>query len=150
MADVTPILIQNLASQTTLSDSDYFIVGGVDAKKITVARMKEALGINALNVNFQGQVGKIYTRQEILTDALWIEVTQPNHEKNCYMYRVYNEETTNMPPGVTAGVRQPAYIFDQWNACVIIVEVYPTYGRIWINHHDGTQWDGWKNISVQQ
>lgn len=149
MADVTPILINQLASQTTLSDSDYFIVGGADAKKITVAQMKEALGINELNNNFQNQIGKVYTQQEILTNALWIEPTQPNHEKNCYMYRVFNEETTNMPPGVTAGVRQPAYIFDQWNACVIVVEIYPSYGHIWINHYNGSQWDGWKNITPQ-
>ena len=100
--------------------------------------------------NFEGQVGKIYTQQEILTDALWIEVSQPYHEKNCYMYRLYYEDTTNMPDGVIAGIRQPAYIFDQWNACVTIIEVYPTYGRIWINHYNGSQWDGWKNISVQQ
>ena len=53
MADVTPILINQLAAQTTLSDSDYFIVGGSDAKKITVAQMKEALGINALNGNIE-------------------------------------------------------------------------------------------------
>ena len=51
MADVTPILIKDLAAQTTLADTDYFIVGGADAKKITVAQMKEALGINALNTN---------------------------------------------------------------------------------------------------
>ena len=51
MADVTPILIKDLAAQTTLSDTDYFIVGGADAKKITVAQMKEALGINELNTN---------------------------------------------------------------------------------------------------
>lgn len=51
MADVTPILINQLASQTTLQDTDYFIVGGDDAKKITVAQMKEALGINSLNMN---------------------------------------------------------------------------------------------------
>ena len=49
MADVTPILIKDLAAQTTLQDTDYFIVGGADAKKITVAQMKEALGINELN-----------------------------------------------------------------------------------------------------
>lgn len=51
MADVTPILIKDLAAQTTLSDTDYFIVGGADAKKITVSQMKEALGINELNTN---------------------------------------------------------------------------------------------------
>ena len=49
MADVTPILIKDLAAQTSLQDTDYFIVGGADAKKITVAQMKEALGINELN-----------------------------------------------------------------------------------------------------
>ena len=53
MADVTPILINQLTSQTTLQDTDYFIVGGDDAKKITVAQMKEALGINSLNTNIR-------------------------------------------------------------------------------------------------
>ncbi len=53
MADVTPILINQLASQTTLQDTDYFIVGGDDAKKITVAQMKEALGINSLNTKLK-------------------------------------------------------------------------------------------------
>ena len=53
MADVTPILINQLTSQTTLQDTDYFIVGGDDAKKITVAQMKEALGINSLNTKLK-------------------------------------------------------------------------------------------------
>ena len=56
MADVTPILIKDLAAQTTLSDTDYFIVGGADAKKITVAQMKEALGINELNTNMKSLI----------------------------------------------------------------------------------------------
>ena len=56
MADVTPILIKDLAAQTTLADTDYFIVGGADAKKITVAQMKEALGINELNTNMEAEV----------------------------------------------------------------------------------------------
>lgn len=62
MADVTPILINQLASQTTLQDTDYFIVGGDDAKKITVAQMKEALGINSLNTNIKDIV-KVVTQQ---------------------------------------------------------------------------------------
>lgn len=53
MADVTPILIKDLKAQTTLQDTDYFIVGGEDAKKITVGQMKEALGINELNTKFE-------------------------------------------------------------------------------------------------
>ena len=79
MADVTPILINGLASQSTLSDSDYFIVGGADAKKITVAQMKEALGINALN-------GNLISKQDNLTfgtytgnmDNVGMEGLRPN------------------------------------------------------------------------
>lgn len=56
MADVTPILIKDLAAQTTLADTDYFIVGGADAKKITVAQMKEALGIDELNTNMKSLI----------------------------------------------------------------------------------------------
>ena len=63
MADVTPILINQLTSQTTLQDTDYFIVGGDDAKKITVAQMKEALGINSLNTKISGVTSKrIYNK----------------------------------------------------------------------------------------
>ena len=66
MADVTPILIKDLAAQTTLSDTDYFIVGGADAKKITVAQMKEALGINELNTkinNLRSWYDEYYVKQ---------------------------------------------------------------------------------------
>ena len=52
MADITPILIKDLSGQSELADTDYFIVGGADAKKITVAQMKEALGINALHAQY--------------------------------------------------------------------------------------------------
>lgn len=68
MADVTPILIKDLAAQTTLADTDYFIVGGADAKKITVAQMKEALGINELNTNLQYPLGGHFELDEITTD----------------------------------------------------------------------------------
>lgn len=76
MADVTPILINQLTSQTTLQDTDYFIVGGDDAKKITVAQMKEALGINSLNTNMNnikndmGDLIKVVTQTGPHTFAL--------------------------------------------------------------------------------
>ena len=65
MADVTPILIKDLAAQTSLQDTDYFIVGGADAKKITVAQMKEALGINELNT----KIAKVNYAQTIAVSA---------------------------------------------------------------------------------
>lgn len=72
MADITPILIKDLDPQTTLQDTDYFIVGGADAKKITVAQMKEALGINELNTEISNApgFGRVYaTTMSITADA---------------------------------------------------------------------------------
>lgn len=47
---VTPLYIDDLAAKTTLSDEDLVIVGeGSNAKKMTVAKFKELIGINALN-----------------------------------------------------------------------------------------------------
>lgn len=44
------ILIKDLSAKTTLSDNDLVIIGeGSDAKKMTVAKFKELIGINALN-----------------------------------------------------------------------------------------------------
>lgn len=49
---VTPLYIDNLAAKTTLSDEDLVIVGeGDDAKKMTIAKLKELIGIDALNTN---------------------------------------------------------------------------------------------------
>lgn len=60
MADITPILIKDLSGQTVLADTDYFIVGGVDAKKITVAQMKSALGINKVGKTAKYYAGTIF------------------------------------------------------------------------------------------
>ena len=47
---VTPLYIDDLVTKTTLSDEDLVIIGeGDNAKKMTIAQLKEELGINALN-----------------------------------------------------------------------------------------------------
>ena len=47
---VTPLNIDDLAAKTTLSDENLVIVGeGDDAKKMTIAQLKDQLGIDALN-----------------------------------------------------------------------------------------------------
>ena len=53
---VTPLYIDKLAAKTTLSDEDLVIVGeGDDAKKMTIAQLKEELGINSLNTKTSPQ-----------------------------------------------------------------------------------------------
>jgi hypothetical protein len=49
MADITGKLINELTEQTTMSDSDYMIIGGADAKKITVKQIKKLLGVTNIS-----------------------------------------------------------------------------------------------------
>lgn len=56
---VTPLYVNKLAAKDTLSDDDLVIIGeGDDAKKMTIAQLKEELGINALNTNFEDITSK--------------------------------------------------------------------------------------------
>lgn len=44
------ILIKDLSAKTTIADDDLVVIGeGSDAKKMTVAKFKELIGIDALN-----------------------------------------------------------------------------------------------------
>ena len=46
------ILIKDLSAKTTIADDDLVVIGeGSDAKKMTVAKFKELIGIDALNTN---------------------------------------------------------------------------------------------------
>lgn len=45
------VLIKDLSDQATLADTDYLIVGGNDAKKISVAQMRSSLGVDALKID---------------------------------------------------------------------------------------------------
>ncbi len=48
-------LIQSLTAKTTLSDADSFIFGGSDMFRITVANLKNALGITKLNTDLSSK-----------------------------------------------------------------------------------------------
>lgn len=128
MADVTPILINQLAAQTTLSDSDYFIVGGSDAKKITVAQMKEALGINALNGNF-------YTTVEKPGDVLSVTTEIMNR-----WYFVSTENGNyNFPKGVSWGFVRYLRI-----GSIILCELLSVQnGSCHTNAYVDNNWTGW-------
>lgn len=56
---ITPLYINKLAAKDTLSDTDLVMIGeGSDAKKMTVAKFKELIGIDALNTNFEDVTSK--------------------------------------------------------------------------------------------
>ena len=63
---ITPLYVNNLESKTTLSDDDLVIIGeGNDAKKMTIAQLKEQLGINALNT----KTDKILVNRPVITQS---------------------------------------------------------------------------------
>lgn len=63
---VIPLYVNKLAAKTTLSDGDLVIVGeGDDAKKMTIAQLKEQLGINALNTKSD----KILVDRPVITQS---------------------------------------------------------------------------------
>lgn len=50
------ILIKDLSAKTTIADDDLVVIGeGSDAKKMTVAKFKELIGIDALNTKTDPQ-----------------------------------------------------------------------------------------------
>lgn len=54
------ILIKDLSAKTTISDNDLVVIGeGSDAKKMTVAKFKELIGIDALNTNRDNTVSSL-------------------------------------------------------------------------------------------
>ena len=75
----TGILIKDLAAKTTLSDDDLVIVGeGSDAKKMTIAKLKEELGIDELNT-------KIDVTAEIISSNQYIQITSAYKMGNIVM-----------------------------------------------------------------
>lgn len=66
----TGILIKDLTAKTTLSDDDLVIVGeGSDAKKMTIAKLKEELGIDELNT-------KIDITNQVIPSDSHIQITK--------------------------------------------------------------------------
>ena len=58
MAGFTGIIktLADLTAQTTAADTDVMPIGTTSPKKITIANLKEALGINALNRNIENKI----------------------------------------------------------------------------------------------
>lgn len=67
---VTPLYVNNLVDKATLSDNDLVIIGeGNNAKKMTIAQLKDQLGINALNTKTANLSGMSITEIISLFDT---------------------------------------------------------------------------------
>lgn len=76
----------------------------------------------------------------ITTDYTW----------NGLIARVDNANSRNMPTGVTHAIK---YIlqYNTQNVLVILLELYPVLGRVWINKYTTTanKWSGWVTHAPQ-
>lgn len=81
MADMTPILIKDLAEQTTAADTDYMVIGGADAKKIKwstiwgLIRDKLGIGTATLATNdktVKGAINELNTNISQKNDGRYI------------------------------------------------------------------------------
>lgn len=138
MADVTPILINQLAAQTTLADSDYFIVGGADAKKITVAQMKEALGITALNGNLQGIITAIGYGQDIVDGQSYNILGISAQTQGRWTYYNKNSGSEGLPPDETWGFG----LHLGFDNIYIVIFISGTSGKIFHATYN-TSWGPW-------
>lgn len=80
-----------------------------------------------------------------------LNVQGSNNSLNGKIEKITTGENINMPTGVTHAFKWQ-YWFDVNNTVVILFELYPTLGRVWINRLKNYStgiitWDGWKLIA---
>ena len=150
MADVTPVLIKDLAAQTTLQDTDYFIVGGADAKKITVAQMKSALGINGLqeDVNELNTKINLINVESIERQGNANSMVSQSNSTAFYKINASSGTTANNFPVNSAGCLMVMNLYG-----VHVIQVFfPLSDRLFIRRivnvpEAGSSWTAWKEIN---
>ena len=139
----------------TPADDDCFIFGKTDLKKITLAKLKDALGITSIN-------------SALLCEKFAYDTTGENFNKNLLLIDTNNTEAIvnqrsffditdstrgdylNIPSampseGVVIGYRE-VYVKSASHCLVKITECFPVSGRQYFNFYNSGNWDGWKVI----
>ena len=131
--------IPYLENHTAVSDSDYVILGqGTDAKKITVAELKTALGIDTLNTNLKYRYtisGSWLFAHNILGMGLTMSI--PKHYKDSQIsiskIKVYNNAWYD------ATVKSTSVPANQWIVTIDVpAEAKLEYGKTYIVAIDGS------------
>lgn len=131
--------VSDLENHDTVSDSDYIVLGqGIDAKKITVAELKQALGIDTLNVNLKYHYtisGSWLFAHNILGMGLTMPI--PKHYKDSQIsiskVKVYNNAWYD------ATVRSTSAPANQWIVTIDVpAEAKLEYGKTYIVAIDGS------------
>lgn len=94
------------------------------------------------DINFVNSIGGKFPMS---TDALGIA---SNYSQNGKVETISSSVngTKNLPSGVTHAFKIQLRYNDQ-NVVVLLLELYPTLGRIWINKYTtNTAWSGWKAV----
>ena len=134
----------------TPADDDCFVFGKSDLKKITLAKLKDALGLV-----FTPRYDNLVDGSSFNKDFLSIYL--PAHENrlnaaNYFSKPAADSEWTNVPTELSGkmwlGYRAPQRMGGT-NELIVIMEHFPVAGRIWTNYYNSGTWQGWKSITPE-
>lgn len=134
----------------TPADDDCFVFGKSDLKKITLAKLKDALGLV-----FTPRYDNLVDGSSFNKDFLSIYL--PAHENrlnaaNYFSKPAADSEWTNVPTELSGkmwiGYRAPQRMGGT-NELIVIMEHFPVAGRIWTNYYNSGAWQGWKSITPE-
>lgn len=130
-------------STVELPGNGMFLLGGFNALSFAVPASDDKTGRpfswDFLNVNAESRVAK-----ENANYFFYKQASGGIHDESYHVYY-------NVPSAVGATAAMRGYRVVLWYSGtiydVVLYEFVPVYGRIWINHHDSSGWQGWKHLT---
>lgn len=137
-------LISALPAATKVSDTDIVVLeNGSTTQKITIAQLKEALGINALNSNLKiySSLSQLGLKPSVTWDQLLS--TLPNNAG--VKFAAWKEDYPNLSNPSNSN-RQVITIFRPY-AGYVTIEVWDIDNNIrYFNSHNGNLYSNWKTV----
>ena len=131
--------VADLENHDSVNDNDYIVLGqGIDAKKITIAELRKALGIDTLATNIQHRYtisGSWLFAHNILGMGLTLPIPKHYRDSNLSIskIKVYNNAWYD---GTLSNIFAPA---NQWIATISVpTEAKLEYGKTYIVSIDGS------------
>ena len=131
----------------TPADDDYILFGKSQIKKISIADLKEVLGINGIisSLTLINSVddttnGSSFAKNFVATG------TQEQRSSSFFNKPEADSDWKNVP-GAMRGVRwlgyRQVYRLDSNRILVTVLELFPTHGRTWSSFYNNGSWTSW-------
>ena len=128
----------------TPADDDCFVFGKSDLKKITLAKLKDALGITSINSALTALTGGLpsssggrveFTAHEYPAGKLWVDGEKSTYNCSIAYMRLYFANDRSILIGAMFGTSDP----DWWSKYVVT-------SKLLIQKNIGSEYFGWTSI----